>query len=85
MIDNGQIQIRISISQQLGDLLKSKAERLGVPITQLVKHLIIDEVKNEEYPIFKASEAIERTAKEAMKHIDQAVDVENVNEFFDNL
>jgi hypothetical protein len=85
MVDTGQIQIRVSISQQLGDLLKSKAERLGVPMTQLVKHLIIDEVKDEEYPIFKASDATERAANEAMKHIDQAVDVENVNEFFDNL
>jgi hypothetical protein len=85
MIDTGQIQIRVSISQQLGDLLKSKAERLGVPITQLVKHLIIDEVKDEEYPIFKASDATEKAAKMAMEHIDEAVDIDNVNEFFKNL
>lgn len=85
MIDTGQIQIRVSVSQQLGDLLKSKAERLGVPITQLVKHLIIDEVKNEEYPVFKASDSTEKAAKEAMEHIDEAVDIENVNDFFNNL
>lgn len=85
MINSGQIQIRISISQQLGDLLKSKAERLGVPITQLVKHLIIDEVKNEEYPVFKASYATEKAAAEAMNHLDEAVDINNVNEFFNNL
>ena len=85
MIDSGQIQIRISISQQLGDLLKSKAERLGVPITQLVKHLIIDEVRDEEYPVFKASDTTEKAAKEAMEHIDEAVDINNVNEFFKNL
>lgn len=85
MIDTRQIQIRVSISQQLGGLLKSKAERLGVPITQLVKHLIIDEVKDEEYPVFKASDVTEKTAKEAMEHIDEAVDIYNVNDFFDNL
>nr|MBI5455611.1 hypothetical protein [Candidatus Levybacteria bacterium] len=85
MIDSGQIQIRVSISQQLGDLLKSKAERLGVPITQLVKHLIIDEVKDEEYPIFKASTVTEKAAREAMEHIDEAIDIDNVNEFFKNL
>lgn len=84
-MNTGQIQIRVSISQQLGDLLKSKADRLGVPITQLVKHLIIDEVKSEEYPVFKASDATEKAAKEAMENIDEAVDVENVNEFFKNL
>ena len=32
----GQTQIRISISPQLGDLLKSKATRLGVPLTCLL-------------------------------------------------
>ncbi|HUD09397.1 MAG TPA: hypothetical protein VMR77_01155 [Patescibacteria group bacterium] len=85
MIDAGQIQIRVSISQQLGDLLKSKAERLGVPITQLVKHLIIDEVKDEQYPVFKASAVTEKAAMEAMDHIDEAVDIDNVNEFFKNL
>lgn len=78
----GQMQIRISVSQQLGDLLKSKADRLGVPITQLVKHLIIDEVKDEEYPIFKASAETERAASEAMEHIDEAVDA---SVFFKNL
>ncbi len=85
MIDSGQVQIRVSISQQLGDLLKSRAERLGVPITQLVKHLIIDEVKNEEYPVFNASAATEKAAKEAMDHLNEAVDIDNVNEFFENL
>ena len=85
MINTGQIQIRVSISQQLGDLLKTKAERLGVPITQLVKHLIIDEVKDEQYPIFKASAVTEKAAIEAMDHINEAVDVDNVNDFFKNL
>ena len=42
-------------------------------------------MKNEEYPVFKASDATEKTAKEAMEHIDEAVDVRNVNEFFKNL
>lgn len=85
MINNGQIQIRVSISQQLGDLLKSKAQRLGVPTTQLVKHLIIDEVKNEEFPVFKASDATEKAAKEAMEHADELIEVENVNDFFKSL
>lgn len=85
MINTRQIQIRVSISQQLGDLLKSKAEHLGVPITQLVKHLIIDEVKNEQYPVFKASAATEQAAIGAMEHIDEAVDIDNVNDFFKNL
>jgi len=65
--------------------LKSKAERLGVPATQLVKHLIISEVKDEQFPVFKASVATEKAANLAMENIDEGVDVKNVNEFFANL
>jgi len=50
-----------------------------------VKHLIIDEVKDEQYPVFKASAVTEKAAMEAMDHIDEAVDIDNVNEFFKNL
>lgn len=53
---SSQIQLKISLSEQLNDLLESKAARLGVPVTQLVKHLILKEVKNEDYPLFQASE-----------------------------
>ena len=85
MANTGQIQIRVSISGQLGDLLKSKAERLGVPITQLVKHLIIDEVKDEHYPVFKASAATEKAAIKEMGQIDKAVEINNINEYYKNL
>ena len=42
-----QIQLKISLSDQLNDLLQSKAARLGIPVTQFVKHLIIKDVETE--------------------------------------
>lgn len=81
----GQVQIRVSVSQQLSDLLKSKAQRLGVPLTQLVKHLLITEVKDEEYPTFKMSARTEKKALEAMGQLDKAVEVDDVAEFFKHL
>jgi hypothetical protein len=72
-----QTQIRISVSVQLGDLLKSKAARLGLPLTQLVKHLIIKEVESEEYPVFKASIETEAAAKKALRELDKAVDAKD--------
>jgi hypothetical protein len=63
----GQVQIRVSVSPQLGDLLKSKAQKLGVPLTQLVKHLLIAEVKDEEYPTFQMSENTEKNIDKAME------------------
>ncbi len=73
-MQNTQIQLKISLSQQLNDLLKSKAARLGVPVTQFVKHLIVEEVKEEEYPTFQMSERSEKRLKDAMEHRDETVD-----------
>lgn len=69
-----QIQIKISLSEQLNELLKSKAHSLGVPLTQFVKHVLIKEVEEDEYPTFHISERSEKRLKEAMKHKDKAVD-----------
>lgn len=77
-----QIQLKISLSEQLNDLLESKAARLGVPVTQLVKHLILKEVENEEYPTFAASEQLERNTKKALEEYNKAVDA---SDFFQTL
>lgn len=44
---NSQVQLKISLSPQLNNLLKDRAARLGVPVTQFVKHLIVKEVDEE--------------------------------------
>jgi len=80
-----QVQLKISLSEQLKDLLESKAAKVGVPITQFVKHLIIKEVENEEYPTFQMSRRSEKRLKEAMKQIDHAVKVDGVHEYFKKL
>ena len=77
-----QIQLKISLSEQLSELLASKAARVGVPVTQLVKHLIIKEVEDLEYPTFQMSQATEKRTQEAMEHIDEAVDA---SDFFNQL
>jgi antitoxin component of RelBE/YafQ-DinJ toxin-antitoxin module len=84
-MNTAQVQLKISLSEQLSDLLKSKANKLGLPVTQLVKYLIVKEVENEEYPTFKMSSRTEQRAKEAMEQIDEAVEVEDIAEYFKNL
>lgn len=79
---SSQIQIKISLSDRLNDLLESKAARLGVPVTQLVKHLILKEVENEEYPTFQASDQVERNTKKALEEYEKAVDA---SKFFQKL
>lgn len=80
-----QIQLKLSLSQQLNNLLKSKAARLGVPVTQFVKHLIVQEVKGEDYPVFQMSARTEKRVKEALKERDKAVEVKDIHKFFQEL
>lgn len=82
-----QIQLKVSLSQQLNDLLQSKAARLGVPVTQFVKHLIIKEVENEGILTFQMSERTEQTLKDAKKDYQagKAVKVNDISGFFKKL
>lgn len=80
-----QVQLKISLSEQLNNLLTSKANQLGLPVSQFVKYLIVKEVEDEQYPTFQMSARTEERAKKAMQEIDQAVDVDNVDDFFKNL
>ncbi|HRN96702.1 MAG TPA: hypothetical protein PLD54_04605 [Candidatus Levybacteria bacterium] len=66
-VQSSQIQLKISLSPQLNDHLESKAARLGVPVTQFVKHLILKEVDREEYPVFQMSPRTEKRAQQALK------------------
>lgn len=72
-IQHSQIQLKISLSEQLNDLLESKANNLGVPVTQFVKHLILKEVEDEQLPTFKASESVENNTKKALDEYKKAV------------
>lgn len=82
-----QIQLKLSLSEQLNDLLKSKAARLGVPVTQFVKHLIVEEVKKEEYPTYQMSERTEKIVEKAMDDYKKgkAIEVTDIHKFFDEL
>lgn len=66
-MNTGQIQIRLSLTDQLYNFVSSKAQRLGLPVTQYVKHLVVSDVKQEEYPVFEASARTIRKAKKALE------------------
>lgn len=70
-------QLKINLPEQLQSLLQAKASKFGVPLTQYVKHLIMKDVENEEYPVFKASKATEIAVKQALKDMATAVDAKD--------
>lgn len=80
---NNQTQVKISLSNQLNSLLKFKADRLGLPITQLIKYIIIKDIESED-PVFTASSNLEKISDKAMSQVDESVEIDNVDEFFKN-
>ena len=85
MATASQIQLKISLSEQLADLIQSKAARLGVPVTQFVKHLIMKEVESEEFPTFEASDWLEEKTKKGLKEFNKGTEIKDVHQFFKNL
>ena len=83
-MNGNQAQIKISLSEQLNHLLKNKASRLGVPVTQLIKYIIIKDIE-EEVPVFTASSQLEKISEKAIKEIEKSEVINNIDDFFQNL
>lgn len=83
-----QAQIKITLPLALKDFLESKAQKFGLPIASYVRHLIVRDVEEMEYPVFEASDATIKAYKKAMKEKDKVVTIRNtkeLHEFFKNL
>ncbi|MBI2086547.1 hypothetical protein HYT74_04350 [Candidatus Daviesbacteria bacterium] len=83
-----QTQIKINLPLALKEFLESKANRFGMPLAGYIKHLMLKDVEEMEYPIFEASDATITAYKKAMKEKDKAVTIHNtkeLHEFFKNL
>lgn len=62
-----QEQIKVSVSPELKSLVRFRAQNIGVPITQYVKNLIINDVKQS--PPFQVSEASEKRIGQSLKDL----------------
>ena len=80
-----QTQIKFSVSEQIKTLLDANASALGMPVASYVRYLVTKEVEEDAYPVFKMSKRTEKIAKKAMKDYKNAVTIDDVDEYFDNL
>ena len=62
-----QVQIKLTIPQELKEFLDTKAMRLGLPVASYVRHLIIRDVEDMEYPVYKMSKRLEKIVRQAEK------------------
>lgn len=83
-----QAQIKITLPLALRDFIESKALKFGLPIASYVRHLIVKDVENMQYPEFELSENSEKTLQKALKEKDKAITIkskEQLDKFFKNL
>ncbi|MEK7163771.1 MAG: hypothetical protein AAB768_01350 [Patescibacteria group bacterium] len=86
-MNTAQIQLRLTLSDQLYDFLLGQANRFGLTVTQVVKHLIIEKAQRDEYPTFMASDSTIKSSQKALEDYKNGkyIAVDNLKEYFDNL
>ena len=80
-------QVKVTLPDELYLHLKSKAEKFGMNLASYIRHLVINDVKDIDIPIFKMSEKTEKRGLRALKEHEEGktTKLENINEYFDNL
>ncbi len=78
-------QIRVTLPVQLEGYLQAKASKFGLSLSAYVKNLIINDVKDVEYPVFEASKSTEQSYAQALKERDRAIEVDDVETFLNTL
>lgn len=80
-------QVKITLPEELYLHLRSKAEKFGLNLASYVRHLIINDVKDIDIPVFKMSTKTEKKGLQALKDYEKGktTAVDNTDEFFDSL
>ena len=82
-----QAQIKVNLPVQLKDFLESKASKYGMPLASYIKHLILEDVADMEYPEYEASDRAVKAYKKALKEQAQGklTAIKNIDKFFEEL
>jgi len=80
-------QIKVTLPEELYLHLKSKAEKFGLGLASYMRHLVINDVKDVDIPVFRMSEKTEKRGFQALKEHKEGktTKVVNIDEYFDNL
>jgi hypothetical protein len=80
-----QVQIKLNLPLALKDFLESKARKFDMPLAGYLKHLILNDVSDLDFPTFQISDTSEKKAKKALVEKKSAVKVTNISKYFKNL
>lgn len=87
MSDISATQIKVTLPNELYLHLKSKAEKLGLNLSSYIRHLVINDVKDVDIPVFKMSKQREEIGLQALKDYKagKTTLMKNIDEYFHNL
>lgn len=80
-----QAQIKLNLPVSLKEYLESKASKFGTPLAAYIRHLILKDIEDMDYPTYEASDKTIKAHKKALKEENKAIEVKDVDKFFDNL
>lgn len=82
-----QAQIKLNLPLSMKDYLESKANKFGMPLAGYIKHLILKDIEDMEYPTYQASEETEKSYKKAIEDYDanKVIRVNDTDRFFEEL
>ena len=80
-----QSQIKINLPVTLKDYLESKARKFDMPIASYVKHLILKDVSDLDFPTFRISQSSEKKARKALTDRKNSIKVKDAAKYFNEL
>ena len=82
-----QSQIKVNMSLTMKEYLESKANKFGVPLAGYIKHLILKDIEDMDYPTYAASAVTEKAYKNAMEEYEtrKTIKVDNLDTFLEDL
>ena len=80
-------QIKITLPQNLYLHLKSKAEKFDLGLATYIRHLVINDVKDVNIPVFKMSKEREKIALKALKDhkAGKTKEIKDIGQYLNNL
>lgn len=78
-------QVKITLPDKLHDFASSQAGKFGLTLSSYIKHLIISDVKDMQYPIYHASQKIEESYKKAIDERGDAAEINDLDSYFKSL
>lgn len=78
-------QIKITLPPALKKYVQNRAQRFDLPLAGYLKHLILNDIEQTDFPIYTPSRRTQEKIAWAVKNLNKFERVEDIKGFFDAL